>query len=271
MRLDPFSKAFRFGRPRLIGVLLVGLAYCGPVYFLTWYSGLVDDLSARILISVLAAILPVAEFLSQPRHWKTRSELLWFGLFILPVSLFATGHKFNLSALSANTAMVVAVLPWCWLVWLLMGRSFLLLTGLTLALAVMMIYWVAALSETGGPPEILLLPLPVVLFGGVFWAPAASLTLYFARQWKDRPMGGPGLQALAMVILFFPVILVAVFVPLMLELKPFWSAVSLTVVGVLLSAVVSDPLRRFLLQWGRLVPDVGDSREQSRSSPFEES
>ena len=55
-----------------------------------------------------------------------------------------------------------------------------------------------------------------------------------------------------MAILFFPVILVAVVVPFMLELSQMWSAVSLTIVGVLLSAVISDPLRRFLLEWGNL-------------------
>ena len=263
MKLTIFRKAYEFIRPRLLGTFLAVVAYCLPVYLLTWYSGLIDDLSARILISVLVAIMPVAEFLSGPRPWKSRGELIWFTLFFVPVFLFATGHKFDLRVLSSNAAMGVAVLPWCWLVWQLMGRSLLLSTVLILALAVMMIYWVAALSEFGGPPEILLLPLPTVLFGGVFWAPAARLTLYFARRWKDRPMGGPGMQALAMTILFFPVILVAVVVPWMLELRPIWSAVSLTIVGVLLSAVVSDPLRRFLVEWGKLKPSECPERRQN--------
>ena len=71
------------------------------------------------------------------------------------------------------------------------------------------------------------------------------------------------MQALAMAILFLPVIVVAVAVPGMLDLSPAWSAVSLTIVGVLLSSVVSEPLRRFLLEWGDLAPDSHDSREQS--------
>ena len=69
-----------------------------------------------------------------------------------------------------------------------------------------------------------------------------------------------------MAILFLPVIVVAVAVPGMLDLSPAWSAVSLTIVGVLLSSVVAEPLRRFLLRWGDLVPDSDDSREQSRSA-----
>ena len=60
-----------------------------------------------------------------------------------------------------------------------------------------------------------------------------------------------------MVSLFLPVILVATVVPGMLDLSEIWSAVSLTIVGVLLSAVVAEPLRRFLLIWAKLGPDDG--------------
>ena len=73
-----------------------------------------------------------------------------------------------------------------------------------------------------------------------------------------------------MATLFFPVILVAVFVPWMLELSPIWSAVSLTIVGVLLSAVVSDPLRRFLLEWGTLSPSSTECPEQRQSTSLRE-
>ena len=69
-----------------------------------------------------------------------------------------------------------------------------------------------------------------------------------------------------MATLFFPVILVAVVVRWMLELSPIWSAVSLTIVGVLLSAVVSEPLRRFLLEWGNLTPNPNESPEQSQGT-----
>ena len=57
-----------------------------------------------------------------------------------------------------------------------------------------------------------------------------------------------------MITLFLPVVLVAVAVPGMLQIGETLSAVSLTIVGVLLSAVVSEPLRRFLVEWGDLQP-----------------
>ena len=273
MKLASFSgvyesirRRFSYIRPRLPSVFLVSAVYGVPVYGLAWFSGLIDDMSVRLLLSVLAAMIPVAELLSEPRPWKSREDLLWFALFIVPVSLFAIGHKFSLSVLSSNSAMLAAVLPYCWLVWILTGRSWLLSTGLILAMVTMMVYWIAALSGVDGALEILILPLPVVLFGGIFWAPAARWILATAERRKDRPMSGPGTQALAMATLFFPVTLVAVVVPWMLELSPIWSAVSLTIVGVLLSAVVSDPLRRFLLEWGKLSPSSTECPKQSQGT-----
>ena len=63
------------------------------------------------------------------------------------------------------------------------------------------------------------------------------------------------MRALAMAILFFPIILVAMAVPGMLGLSSTWWTVSLTLMGILLSAVISEPLRLFLLEWGNLMPD----------------
>ena len=88
--------------------------------------------------------------------------------------------------------------------------------------------------------------------GGVLWTLTARWILRLAQRSKHYKMRGPGTQALAMATLFFPVILVAVVVPGMLELSYVWSSASLTNVGVLLSAVIADPLRRFLLGWGNL-------------------
>ena len=52
-----------------------------------------------------------------------------------------------------------------------------------------------------------------------------------------------------MVIPFFHVTLAALVVPWMFKLNLIWSSVSLTIVGILLSSVVSDPVRHFLLEW----------------------
>ncbi len=82
--------------------------------------------------------------------------------------------------------------------------------------------------------------------------PIARFALKCALSHKNCPMAGPGAQVLAMLSLFLPMILIATFVPGMLDLSEIWSAASLTIIGVLLSAVVAQPLRCFFLEWVEL-------------------
>ena len=89
MKLAIFNRAYEFIRPRLTRVFLVSVVYGVPVYALTWYSGLFDDLSVRLLLSVLVAMMPVEELLSAPKPWKWRGDPLFFALFIVFVYLFA--------------------------------------------------------------------------------------------------------------------------------------------------------------------------------------
>ena len=176
--------------------------------------------------------------------------------FVALVVLLGAAYKFDWHRVALNTGLLLAVIPYAWVVWKLMGRKWLLLAGLMLALAVMMIFWTAALIRYEDSLDLLLLPLPVVLLGGIVWTPVARWILEIAGRWKYRRVGGPGMQALAMASLFLPAILVAVYMPLALGLGSAWLAVSLTLVGVLLSAVIAEPLRRFLLEWGNLMPDA---------------
>lgn len=252
-----FEKAYKAVRPRTTGILLDLAIYCAPVYLLAWYFGLFEDLSLSIFMSVLAALAPITELFSQPRPLKSRGDLLAFALFIVPALLLAASQEFKWHILGLNSALVLAVFPWLWLIWWLLRGNWLLATGLILALTVMLIYWAAALIQFGASWSLLLLPVPTVMFVGAFWALPARWLLELAQRSKHCKMRGPGTQALAMATLFFPAILVAVVVPGMLKLCEIWSAVSLTLVGVLLSAVIADPLRRFLLEWGHLSPKPG--------------
>ncbi len=256
MKLTFVRDAYKELRPRLPGAFLVSVIHCVPIYAFTWYFSVIDDLSARISISLLVAMLPVTELLSGPRPLKSRGEQFWIAVFFLLALLLVASHEFKWHRLAGNAAILVLVLPYAWLVWYLMRRNWLLLTGLMLALALTMIYWTAALAGDDSWFDLLLLPLPVVIVGGVIWAPVAWQILDTARRRKDCPLSGPGMQALARAILFLPVIVVAVAVPGMLDLSPAWSAVSLTIVGVLLSSLVAEPLKRFLLRWGKLEPKL---------------
>ena len=207
-------------------------------------------------MSALVTVMPVASLFSEPRHglriWRWRGEDLGSALFLWLATALAGVNKLSIVGLGVHLSLIIAVLPWCWFIWLLLRRNWWLLTGLVLAFAVFMIYWVAALVKFGEPWDPVLLPLIVVAFGGLAWAPLAALVLNLAKQHKYRRVTGPATQAAAMITLFLPLVLVTVAVPEALQLGQTWSAVSLTIVGVLLSAVVSEPLRRSLVEWGEL-------------------
>lgn len=173
--------------------------------------------------------------------------------------LTMVGDRFEWQVLKLNAAILVVIFPYCVVVWFLMGQKMILLCSLLLGLALMMLYWVKAMAGTDAPLELLLLPVPTVVVASIVWAPLARFTLDRAQDLKNRPMAGPGTQTLAMLSLFLPVILIAIFVPDMLGLSPIWSAASLTISGVLLGAVAAQPLRHFLLEWAELKPDTNDA------------
>ena len=255
MRLTGLNGVWRSVAGRASGFLLVSSVVLAPSYLLIWHSELIDDLSVRVFVTSLVAIFCVLELFAEQRPWKERRYLIYVVLFLVLVGVLAIGRKYNLDVLASNAAVAVAILPWVWLIWLLLGRSGLLLTCLIAALVALMIYWIAALSRQGGPPEILLLPVWVVAFGGIFWAPVARLTLSWATRSRERPLLGPATEALAMATMCFPITLIAVVFPDTLKLPAAWSEVSLTIVGVLLSAVIAKPVRQIVLGWGSLAPD----------------
>ena len=173
MRLASVRDAYKRYSPRFPGVLLVSLIHCVPIYAFTWYFSLIDDLSARISLSLLVTMLPVLELLSEPRSWRSRGEQYWVALFFWLGLLLVASHEFKWHSLAGNTAVSLLMLPYAWLVWKLMRQSWMLLTGLMLALVLMMIYWTAALAGDDSWFDLLLLPFPVVIIGGTIWAPLA--------------------------------------------------------------------------------------------------
>ena len=120
-----FKKAYQVIRPRTTGIILDIAIYCLPVYALTWYFDLLEGLSLRIFMSLLVAMAPASELLSDPRPLKSRGDLLVFALFIVPAFLLVTSQKFDWHILGLNAALGLAVFPWILLVWWLLGRNWL--------------------------------------------------------------------------------------------------------------------------------------------------
>ena len=249
------AACLRFIQRRLNLLFFFVMACCWVATALIWYFALFDDLWVRVLTSLVVLLMPMVEFQPPPRTRARWETLIWFLLFVVLTGLLGASNKFGWTGVAANVALLLVALLYGGLIRKQLRRNWLLLTGLILALAVAMVFWIESLDGNENWLSVLLVPLPVVLVPGVAWIPLARRVLESAERRKNCRVGGPGMRAAAMAILFLPVILVAIAVPGMLGLGPTWSAVSLTLAGVLLSALISDPLRNFLLEWGNLLPD----------------
>ncbi len=249
--IGKFAHAVRERWP-VLTVTILGI--CVPVYAMAWWLNIRDNPAADIAITVLVTTMPVIRFFSQPEPLTYRSFEVWLSVLGLATVTFYIAEKYDIRFLSFSFILVIPALPYVLVIWQILRHEWLLYVGLTLALAATMIYWIAALVINKESFDLLLLPLPIILAGGLLWAPIASWTLKSARRHKNRRISGPGTQALAMTMLFYPVTLVAVALPTGLGLSAMWSNVSLALIGILLSAVISEPLRRFFIEWGRLAP-----------------
>ena len=252
-------------RSRITLSLAVIVLICLEILLLVWWFGLFESRLLSILVTVLVGYVMVSELRSKPRPWRARGELAWFCATTTTASTLLAGVHYDWGILASSGAVIISALPLWWLSWQIMRRRRLLFSGMGLALGVMMLYWAVGLYRTGASLELLLLPLPAIMLVSVAWAGIGWVILHYAEERKNRWVTGPGMQAAAMAYLFLPSAVVAVVMPQLLKLGDAWSAVSLTLLGVLLSAVIAEPLRRFLLEWGNLAPGLG--RPLSTSMP----
>ena len=170
----------------------------------------------------------------------------------------AAGNKFELRLLTSHSVLVFLSLVWFTFAWALMKGNLLLLAGLVFAILTMMVFWVAALYQHGGPQEFLLLPLPLVAFVSAIWAPVGRRTLDIAWKHKKPQNLWPWFSGFGYVHIVLPDCFCGC-------CFPYWPSglarigcrFSLVMVGVVLSAVVGEPLRQFLIDWARLRPAGG--------------
>ena len=155
-----WRRSYKFTRCRVSRLFFFVTACCAVVTALIWYFALFDDLQVRILVSVVIVLIPMLDFQPPPRAWASREDLLWLSSFVALAVLLVAGDKFGWAGVALNSVVLLVALPYGWLVWKLMRRNGLLLVGLMLALAVMMIFWTAALVRDERSLDVLLLPLP---------------------------------------------------------------------------------------------------------------
>ncbi len=250
-----FGKFHRAIRERWRVLTLTILGICIPVYVTAWWFNIHNNLAANIAVTVLVSIMPVAELASPSESLTTRGGIGWLSVFVVIAFAFFFGEEANIRFLTFGAIFLIVALPWIWIFWQLVRHELILIPGFALALIAMLIYWAGALAKNNLTFDLLLLPLPFILVVAVFWAPIGAHALKVARRYKNVRIRGPATQVLAMGILFMPAFLVSFTIPDVLELSDPWSAAFVTIVGVVLGAVISEPLKTLFLEWGKLVPN----------------
>ncbi len=247
--------AHRAVRQRFWVLAVTILGICAPVYAMAWYLNVYDNVALSVVASFIVSVLPIAILVSPPSSLKSASYLTWLAAGVLIGLVLFIGENRDSRFLSFSAMFMIVMLPWSWIFWQIVRHEMILVPGFALALVAILIYWAGALVKDELTFDLLLLPLPLILVAAVVWAPVASLALKIARRNKNDRIRGPATQALAMGTLFLPATLVSFTIPGVFELSDPWSAACVTIVGVIIGAVISEPLKNLFVEWANLSRD----------------
>ena len=231
----------------------------GLLIVILWCFDLNVDLYSRMVIVGIYSAIPVlvltqgaasTEFKRCQVDWG----LVWFVLFLVASLLIAIGDRIDSAPLVLNVATAVIVAPLALASWLSIHKQPLVAVAVVPSVIIVALLGILKLPS-GFLLEYPLLPLPFILLGVAPWAFVASELLTCAQRIRQRSIWGPGMEVLTMLVLFIPLITLVIGATLSLTDNEIARTVVLTVTGVLLSSLVSAPLRQFLLDLGKLEPN----------------
>ena len=246
---------YRTIREQWLRVTTTIIFICLPVYAIVWLYDDLDNLGSNIGIIFTITLWPFLRLMAPREPVTVASYEVWFAVFVWLSVILVIGDRFDSQLVMFSATLVFLALPGIVVVTIAVSREVVLLAGFAPAFVATMVYWFAGLAENDQSFDLALFPLPTVFIVGAIWSLMAIGILRIARRYKHSRIWGPGMQVLAMTLLFFPTALVAVTVPPDLGLSSSWTNVSLALIGLSLSATISEPLRRLLIEMGNLAPD----------------
>lgn len=257
--IDRLPSSLKELRPRLSKHFWVSILGYAIFFAFVWYTGTIDDLSARITLTLLYTIIPLAELFQKPHTRAEGRALLWqyiaLLLVVLAFLLLGLSTKFDRPGFGAIVILLMVSAPFLLLFGLLVRRAPLLGVALVPAgIAAEAYLVIPAIDSAGVKLEVFLLPLPSILFVSVVWSVAAHFLLKCARKRRRAKIWGPATESFLMLFLFLPLMSLAILIPVLLTDDRASLAVSLAIIGVLFGSVVSTPLRQLLLDLGKLPP-----------------
>ena len=244
-----FSKGFSFD----FGLTLLIL---GLIASYVWGFDYIDRLQDRIVMTLLPAVLPLLAFSVAMRQERKERRVDWwyvgFAVFLGLVLALAVSDKFDLDAVGINVVVIMVSSPWLVIFWTLVRQKRILAIGMVSTAVLLMVSWFVPAFSSDLELGYLLVPLPAFALVVAAWTILVWIFLKGIDKWSDHPTLGPLMESLAMLFLFMPLMVLAIWLPKTIPSGDDWSVVPATIVGVVFGSVISEPMRRFLSSYGNL-------------------
>ena len=240
------------------------------VTYFIWGFDHIDRLYDSIVVNLLPVYFPPVEFYqAMRRNPEARRFNWWYAGFICFLGLallLVISDRYDFDELGINVVVIMISAPWLVIFWMLVRGKRILVIGMAPAAVLLMGYWVAPVISEGSELQYFLIPLPAVSILLAAWTFLVWLLFKGVDRWPRDETLGPLMESLAMLSMFLPIMVLAIWVPRTIPGGEDWSVVLAAMVGVVFGSVISEPLTRFLRSYGNLpsarVCDEGNEVEQ---------
>ena len=240
--------------------------------YFVWGFDHIDRLYDSIVLNLLPAYFPPAAFYQAMRQKPEARRFDWwfagFAFFILLAVLLSISDRYDFDELGINVVVVMTSAPWLIVFGMLVRGKRILAVGMGPAAVLLMGYWVAPVISEGSELQYFLIPLPAVSLLLAAWTFLVWLLFKGVDRWPQpkHETLGPFMESLAMLFLFAPLMVLAIWVPRAFPGGEDWSVVLAAMVGVVFGSVISEPLTRFLRSYGNL-PSARRDEDERRDAP----
>ena len=246
-------KDFRRG---VSGDFVLTLLTLAMLTYLIWGFDYFERLYDSVVMNLLPAALPPLAFFDGMRDERKGLRIsLWNAGFVFFLGLMlalAVSDKFDLDALGFNVVVIMTSSPWLVIFGVLVREKRILAIGMVPAAILLMAYWILPAFSSDLELHFFLIPLIAVSLPTAAWTVLVWILFKGVDKWPCHPTLGPLMESLAMLFLFMPLMVLAIWVPRTIPGGEDWSVVLAAIVGVVFGSVVSEPLARFLRSYGNL-------------------
>ncbi len=247
-----------------VNFLIALLSLAIATYFI-WGFDYVDRMYDSVVMNLLLAVLPFVAFYQAMQQEDGVPPLNWWqvdpwqagiAFFLGLFTLLAISNTYDFHELGINIVVIIVSAPWLFIFWILIRSKRILAIGMVPAGILLMMYWVLPGLMGGWELHYTLIPLTAVSALLASWTLLVWVLFKGVEIWPKHPTLGPLMESFGMLFLFSPMMVLAIWVPRAIPGGDDWSVVLAVMVGVVFSSVVSEPLARFLRNYGDLPSPV---------------